>query len=422
MPVSVRQDRASDAEVRQFRRNATRIRIEARGLAREIFVRLFAGPLAVRQAVRGVRQYGVHVHRNDGVSRARQFERLVSDYRHRIRPDDFYQYRLHLDANRHTRHRHFTFMAVLEMQQYLIEATGAPDYPLLRSKSLFAAKCAELALPTVPLLAAFVAGVSDPADPELPDADLFVKPTDMMLGTGTARWTCLGAGVYRNATDATTLTGGELCEHLARASRNPPPYGGSGGLVLQRRQINHPSMLGVLTTGSLATIRLVTCSTPEGEVCVLPPILRMPIGNAIADNLSQGGIAAPVDAVSGRITGPAIRVDERTGLSFHPVHPDTGATLAGVQLPFWQEILALGERAHRSFPSLHFIGWDIAPLEHGPVLLEGNAWWGADLTVMPHGMALADTAFVALYNHHFAAARRSRSSTRDPGQSLGAPT
>ncbi len=390
---------ASNADIRTFRSNAWQIRVRDGGLLHETVARLLVVPLALNHAFEGIRQYGRAVRERDGVSRIVQFARLTSDFGHRVRADDFYLHQLHLDSRRHLAARHFDFKQVLPMQQYLIEAARAGDYDLLRSKSLFAARCVELDLPTVPVLAEFVSGAVLPPEPLMPDADLFSKPSDLMLGVGGALWRHSHGGYLSG--DGEILTAAELCARLAAQSRTIPELGGSGAILLQPRRSNHAAILGRLTQGGLATVRLVTSTTPSGDVCMLPPVIRMPVGDSIADNFIQGGLAAPVDIVSGRICGPAVRRDKSSAVWTLHAHPDTGVAFDGFQLPFWPEVLALGRRAHRAFPSLHFIGWDIPILAHGPVLLEGNAWWDVDLTVLPHRISLSDTPFVTLYNHHY---------------------
>jgi hypothetical protein len=144
----------------------------------------------------------------------------------------------------------------------------------------------------------------------------------------------------------------------------------------------------------------VTCRTPQGTLDILPPVIRMPVGDAIADNIAQGGLAAPIDSATGVICGAAVRKDKRFGVSRCARHPTTGVVFDGFQLPFWPEVLKLAQRAHEAFPSIRFIGWDIAILDQGPVLLEGDALWDSDLTVLPHQIGMSDTQFIPYYNQH----------------------
>jgi glutathione synthase/RimK-type ligase-like ATP-grasp enzyme len=63
-------------------------------------------------------------------------------------------------------------------------------------------------------------------------------------------------------------------------------------------------------------------------------------------------------------------MDARVG--WHSVHPDTGEQIKGRVLPFWEEAKRLAAEAHRAFADRVVVGWDIAILEDGPILIEGN--------------------------------------------------
>jgi hypothetical protein len=134
----------------------------------------------------------------------------------------------------------------------------------------------------------------------------------------------------------------------------------------------------------------------------MPPVIRMPAGRLVVDNFAKGGLVAPIDAANGTICGPALQRDESLGVATVDRHPDSGAEFTGFRIPMWTEVVALAIKAHEAFPSLHFIGWDIAILQQGLVLIEGNAPFSADSVVLPHGISLSDTQFIPYYNHHWA--------------------
>ena len=110
---------------------------------------------------------------------------------------------------------------------------------------------------------------------------------------------------------------------------------------------------------------------------------------------------APLDLATGRVCGSALRKDKVLGVISTNEHPDTGQKFNGFPIPMWREAVDLARRAHRAFPSIHFIGWDIAILEDHPILVEGNALFDTDLTVLPHGLSLSDTQFIPYYNYHW---------------------
>ena len=390
---------ASDDELTEFRRHVATVRRARCGTTRTTLRRILGIPLAIRHAIRGVRHYGKNVSKRDGVSLAEQVLELFLAYLHGVRAEDFYVYRLYLCTSRATRRKHFAFGQVLPMQQHLIETSLCPDYVKVRNKNLFAQHCTEAGLPTVPMLAEFIEGDVVVHAPLPPEGDLFSKPADLMIGIGTTLWRSQSPGSYSDD-GARFVDRDELFTLLASASKERATGDGSGRIILQRRVMNHQSMVGTLTTGGLCTIRVVTCRAPSGTIDYLPAVIRMPVGDAIADNIAQGGLAAPISP-AGTISGPAIRKDKSFGVSIFAKHPSTGVSFEGFRLPHWHEVLDLAVRAHVTFPTLHFIGWDIALLDEGAVLLEANAWWDLDLTLVPHGIAITNTQFIPYYNYHF---------------------
>lgn len=406
---------ASDADIREFRANLAVVRRYRRSLLMRL--RYAAGrqlsiPLAISHGLRGIGRYGLAIKKKYTVGLLEQFRHLSSDhFSYRILPENFFMYQLYLAENRGLSARHFAFSEILPMQQYLIDAIGCEDFPWLRSKHRFAQRCSELGLPSVPVLAEFADGEmiahsprndspgSDEREAAFPPADLFSKPSEYWCGIGANLWRYKSPGRYSNALSGESDDQKALIARLCAQSK-------SGRIVLQERISNHSSMTGCLTSGGLATVRLVTCRTPSGAIDFLPPAIRMPIGQAIVDNIAQGGLAAPVDITTGKICGPAIQKDKAIGVSRFEKHPDTGVNLVGTQLPCWREVLDLAKQAHLAFPSMPFVGWDIAILKDGPVVLEGNSWWDVDLTILPHRISLSDTQFIPYYNYHLRKAAR----------------
>jgi hypothetical protein len=245
------------------------------------------------------------------------------------------------------------------------------------------------------LLAEFADGqmtVGKAAD--IPSADLFSKPSRLRYGIGANSWRCEDPNRFANAETGQVFDRDSLLDELCRQSR-----AGKGAIVLQRKVGNHPA-IKPLTSGALSTIRLVSCRTPSGDIDFLPPTVRMPTGRSIVDNFSRGALAAPLELATGRIYGPAVQNDARLGIRKMEKHPDSGVELVGYELPMWNQAVELARRAHSAFPSLPFVGWDIAILEDHPVVVEGNVLWGLDATLLPHGISLSDTQFIPYCNFH----------------------
>ncbi len=133
-------------------------------------------------------------------------------------------------------------------------------------------------------------------------------------------------------------------------------------LLVEERVVPEPVTAG-LVVGGVADLRvLVLRGVPILAMLRLPT--RRSDGRA---NLHVGGVGVGVDLDTGRTTfGIAGRVEVTT-------HPDLGSTLAGVQLPAWDDALALATRAADA-AGLGFLGVDIVfDARRGPLVLELNA-------------------------------------------------
>ena len=238
----------------------------------------------------------------------------------------------------------------------LKQRKGSP----LNDKARFAEYCTKHGIRCVPVLAN-LDGKSRPAD--LPDADLFVKPSKGRGGRGAERWDRVGPSLYEGPEGVRLSTAG-LLDRLVRHSRRTP-------LVVQPRLSPHADVAR-LTSGALPTARIVTCLDEQGDPEVMISVFRMSIGsNRTVDNMHAGGIAAAPDISTGRLSRASdLGMDSRLG--WFTVHPDTGERIEGRVLPCWEQAKQLALNAHRAFPDRTVVGWDIAILEDGPILVEGN--------------------------------------------------
>lgn len=83
-------------------------------------------------------------------------------------------------------------------------------------------------------------------------------------------------------------------------------------------------------------------------------------------------------------------------MNFYSIHPDTGCSILGYQIPQWQDVLNIVRESADKLPSLRYIGWDVAIKEDGSVcLIEGNHNAGSDV----HQVA-ADVGLRPLYEQY----------------------
>ena len=351
---------------------------------------------AVQAAVLGTFRSGTAVAARHKVGIATQFLQILAEVtRSGIWSEEYYLYQLYIPERWRTRTRHFPRCSQSRPAlRLLVEHNRTPDSPLLDQKHLFAARCKEAGLPNIHLIAQFIDGHPDGKFEVLPAIDLFSKPAVQYGGSGAKAWRYdRDQSCFFNVATDQRFSGNALFEDLCDLSR-------SGRVILQKRLRNHAALLP-LTNGALSTLRIVTCKTPFGSIDLMPPVICMPTGRLVVDNFLQGGLAAPIDFATGRICGPALQKDNRLGLISTDEHPDSGQEFKGFPIQMWSEAVELARRAHETFPSMHFIGWDIAILQDGPVLVEGNCPFDTDLTVLPHGLTLSDTQFIPYYNYHW---------------------
>lgn len=275
--------------------------------------------------------------------------------------------------------------------------THTPGYAhVFADKRDFERWCVAHALPAVPSLMVFEdgrlqGGVSGSGPPPI---DLFSKPSNAHAGSATDRWLYRRDGSYVSQSGRACNARG-LVEHLARLSVD------LGRPMLVQPALRNASRELPLTPGGLCTVRITTVRYPQADPQALFAAFRIPAAVACAaDNFGSGGISCPVDLATGRLQA-GIRKDPRVP---DPIerHPVTGALLPGHQLSWWPEALELALRAHRAIASrgVPVIGWDVAPLEEGPLLVEGNNVPCSTFAQMVLQRPLGDLPIVDCINAH----------------------
>jgi alpha-L-glutamate ligase-like protein len=160
-----------------------------------------------------------------------------------------------------------------------------------------------------------------------------------------------------------TLTREELRQHLSDTLSGMYSLGARPDQVLVQQRVRlHPTFEPIAFQG-IPDLRVVLYRN-EPAMAMLRLPTRESGGRA---NLHQGGIGAGVDLASGE-THHAVRHNR-----FVRTHPDTGASVLGWKVPFWDEVLAMARKVSGAV-GLGYIGVDIVlDRDTGPLLLEANA-------------------------------------------------
>jgi hypothetical protein len=130
-----------------------------------------------------------------------------------------------------------------------------------------------------------------------------------------------------------------------------------------------------LFPGTTNTLRVLTVRDPvEHQPFVAAASQRIgtsattPIDNFHA---GRGGICADIDLETG-ILGAALTLTPSGARNSLDRHPETGAQIAGVQVPDWPATRDLVVHVAAQFPEAPVVGWDIVPTADGPAWLEAN--------------------------------------------------
>jgi hypothetical protein len=162
---------------------------------------------------------------------------------------------------------------------------------------------------------------------------------------------------------------------------------GRRGWIFQPLVRPHPALDAISTACALPTIRAVTCLI-DGQTRLLFAVLRVPVGRNVTDNFSHGAsgnLLAPIDLRSGVLgVCRGSRSTTWPDVTDVPMHPDTGQRIEGFVLPMWDKVVDLLDRGQRSVPRLRTLGWDIAPTEAGPLVVEANTTYDVDLIQVAH--------------------------------------
>lgn len=162
---------------------------------------------------------------------------------------------------------------------------------------------------------------------------------------------------------------------------------------LAEEYINQHHELMNLSASGLNSVRLITQVDKNDNVIVLAARLRITINSAV-DNLGAGNIAAPVNVVSGVVSGPAIYSDiTKPDITEHPI---SGVDILNLKLPYWPKVLKIVKQAALVNINNRSVGWDVAITENGPELIEGNHNWCKLLWQLPAKKGLKSELLVYL--------------------------
>lgn len=322
------------------------------------------------RATRLAWRHGRYVQTETGIPPLRQWlDAVLASARFNYSPTAFYLYRF-FDGTQPVG----AYVQEMELALLHLRDHGGQRTPVLLDKMLFFDECSRRGLATPPIVGAFLPGSEERwigSEPGvLPRRDLFLKDLGGQQGEGTERWIHdRGTGAWMRR--GVTRSQEEMLVHFRKRA-------GHRALVVQPALENHPSIRR-FAPEALCTLRVITSFDPARDTrpVLVRAVFKIARSGSEVDNLHAGGLASAVDPSSGML-GLARGVGPSDGGHTH--HPDTGAEISGTVLPCFQEAVSLARLAHARLNGLPWsVGWDIAITPGGPLLLEGNTLWGADL-------------------------------------------
>jgi hypothetical protein len=188
------------------------------------------------------------------------------------------------------------------------------------------------------------------------------------------------------------------------------------GVTLDRKQTNFAALEQMLSAGPylvqeslvprqhpqqarfnpevINTIRLMVFDASTGPVTA-GGFMRLANEHGAVDNYVQGGLAVPLDLQRG-VLRPIGYV--RKAQATTTVHARSGLRLEGQPVPFLEEAKALVCRLH-GHVAMKTLGWDVALLKDGPLIIEANRTWDVHLA-----MRIVPGFFAAFMRYHLAEA------------------
>lgn len=133
----------------------------------------------------------------------------------------------------------------------------------------------------------------------------------------------------------------------------------------------HPALKAVFPDAGNA-LRITAYVGVDGRPRLLAPSLCLGTAkSAPVEHFRYGGLVLHVDEQTG-VCLKACRRGADGRLEYLDKHPDTGASLAGLQVPFWKEIREGILRFHTDHPAFDLVGWDVMATSDGFRIVEGN--------------------------------------------------
>jgi len=186
-----------------------------------------------------------------------------------------------------------------------------------------------------------------------------VKPADYAFGVGVHKASLEDFGYdYKAALESILGEGKKLQErHPSRVTR----------MVLEEL-INQDESLAVLHPNSVNGIRVTAVRGKDGKIHIYHPWIKVGISGTFVASAALDGFDAEIDPA----TGIVITDGAQENGNKYKVHPDSGFTIKGFQIPKWNELVEFTDQLMEEMSEYGYIGWDLVLTPSGWCVMEGN--------------------------------------------------
>ena len=255
---------------------------------------------------------------------------------------------------------------------YILKWNQRRFFPLVDDKVLCKSRLQErgLAVPKLIAIASYMQQASHLAELIGDIREFVIKPAHGSGGDGILIIKDRKSDYFVNSDGALVLQA-DLEHHLTNVISGLYSLGGQPDVAMFESLVHFDPAFSNLTYLGVPDIRVIVYrGYPVMAMARLPT--RRSHGKA---NLHQGAIGVGVDIGSGITVGG---VSDNNAVS---VHPDTGAEIAGFQVPYWSRIVAMSANCYEAV-GLGYLGVDIVlDRDLGPLILELNARPGLNIQI-----------------------------------------
>lgn len=132
--------------------------------------------------------------------------------------------------------------------------------------------------------------------------------------------------------------------------------------------IEQDESLAVLHPESVNGIRATAVKDKNGKIHIYHPWIKVGVGGTFVASAALDGFDAEIDPT----TGIVITDGYQENGNVYKIHPDSGITIKGFQIPKWDELIQCVEDIMNELPAYKYVGWDLVLTPKGWCVMEGN--------------------------------------------------